>query len=70
LNIENLFFITPRSSSIIPHSKPRIPNVPFPDGLGVDGDGAHAAHEHIFIPDIARRAARAPDALALDKQEF
>jgi len=41
LNIENLVFIAPRSSSIIPHSKPCIPDVPVLNGLGVDGDGAH-----------------------------
>jgi len=27
------------------------------DGLGVDGDGAHARHEHIIIDDIPRRGA-------------
>ena len=27
------------------------------DGLGVDGDGAHAPHEHIIIDDIPRRGA-------------
>jgi len=27
------------------------------DGLGLDGDGAHTAQEHILIPDIARRGA-------------
>jgi glutamate carboxypeptidase len=27
------------------------------DGLGIDGDGAHANHEHILIDDIARRGA-------------
>jgi glutamate carboxypeptidase len=27
------------------------------DGLGVDGDGAHAAHEHIHADAPARRAA-------------
>lgn len=27
------------------------------DGLGIDGGGAHAANEHIFISDIARRGA-------------
>ena len=27
------------------------------DGLGIDGDGAHAAHEHIISTDIARRGA-------------
>ncbi len=32
-------------------------NVPVLDGLGVDGDGAHAAHEHILIQDIAPRTA-------------
>jgi glutamate carboxypeptidase len=31
--------------------------VPTLDGLGVDGDGAHAAHEHIVLSDIPRRAA-------------
>jgi glutamate carboxypeptidase len=30
-------------------------NVPVLDGLGVDGDGAHAAHEHILVSDLARR---------------
>jgi glutamate carboxypeptidase len=30
--------------------------VPVLDGLGVDGEGAHAEHEHIIISDIARRA--------------
>ena len=32
-------------------------NVPVLDGLGVDGDGAHAAHEHILTADISRRGA-------------
>jgi glutamate carboxypeptidase len=27
------------------------------DGLGIDGDGAHATHEHIVMDDIARRGA-------------
>jgi len=27
------------------------------DGLGIDGDGAHAAHEHIILDDIPRRGA-------------
>jgi glutamate carboxypeptidase len=27
------------------------------DGLGIDGDGAHATHEHILIDDIPRRGA-------------
>lgn len=31
--------------------------VPVLDGLGVDGSGAHAEHEHILIRDIPRRAA-------------
>jgi glutamate carboxypeptidase len=31
--------------------------VPVLDGLGVDGGGAHAAHEHILTSDIARRGA-------------
>ena len=30
-------------------------NVPVLDGLGVDGDGAHAAHEHIALPDLTPR---------------
>ena len=30
--------------------------VPVLDGLGVDGDGAHAAHEHIMVSDIVLRA--------------
>jgi glutamate carboxypeptidase len=31
--------------------------IPTLDGLGVDGDGAHAEHEHILIDDLPRRAA-------------
>jgi len=31
--------------------------VPVLDGLGVDGAGAHAEHEHIIVSDIPRRAA-------------
>ena len=31
--------------------------VPTLDGLGVDGDGAHAEHEHILVDDLPRRAA-------------
>ena len=27
------------------------------DGLGIDGDGAHAVHEHIIVDDIPRRGA-------------
>lgn len=30
-------------------------NVPVLDGLGVDGDGAHAAHEHIDLRDLTPR---------------
>ncbi len=29
--------------------------IPVLDGLGIDGDGAHATHEHIIVDDIARR---------------
>lgn len=32
-------------------------DVPTLDGLGVDGAGAHADHEHIIVSDIPRRAA-------------
>jgi len=32
-------------------------NVGVLDGLGVDGDGAHATHEHIIVDGISRRAA-------------
>ena len=31
--------------------------IPVLDGLGMDGDGAHAAHEHIIVDDIPRRGA-------------
>jgi glutamate carboxypeptidase len=31
--------------------------IPTLDGLGVDGDGPHAVHEHILISDLPRRAA-------------
>lgn len=30
--------------------------VPTLDGLGVEGDGAHASHEHILIPSLSKRA--------------
>ncbi len=30
---------------------------PVLDGLGIDGDGAHATHEHIILEDIPRRGA-------------
>jgi glutamate carboxypeptidase len=29
--------------------------IPVLDGLGIDGDGAHASHEHIIVDDIPRR---------------
>ena len=32
-------------------------DVPVLDGLGVDGGGAHAANEHIFVSDIVPRGA-------------
>ncbi|GAC1437033.1 MAG: hypothetical protein NVSMB68_08960 [Thermoanaerobaculia bacterium] len=31
--------------------------IPTLDGLGVQGDGAHAEHEHILVVDLPRRAA-------------
>jgi glutamate carboxypeptidase len=31
--------------------------VPVLDGLGVQGDGAHAAHEHIVMDDVPTRGA-------------
>jgi len=31
--------------------------IPTLDGLGVEGDGAHAVHEHVILDDIPRRAA-------------
>ena len=31
--------------------------IPVLDGLGINGDGAHAVHEHIEVADIARRGA-------------
>jgi len=31
--------------------------IPILDGLGIDGDGAHAIHEHIIVDDIPRRGA-------------
>lgn len=27
------------------------------DGLGIEGDGAHAAHEHIIVDNISLRGA-------------
>ena len=38
--------------------------IPTLDGLGVDGDGAHALHEHILVEDIPRRLALAAGLLA------
>ena len=32
-------------------------DVPVLDGLGIDGDGAHASHEHILLSNIAPRTA-------------
>lgn len=32
-------------------------DVPILDGLGIEGDGAHAAHEHIIVDKIAERGA-------------
>ena len=32
-------------------------NVPVLDGLGIDGDGAHAVHEHILVRNITQRTA-------------
>jgi glutamate carboxypeptidase len=31
--------------------------VPTLDGLGADGDGAHAEHEHVLLPSLPVRAA-------------
>jgi glutamate carboxypeptidase len=31
--------------------------IPTLDGLGADGDGAHAEHEHVYLPSLATRAA-------------
>ena len=55
-------FIPPDTSIFAPAVtgvSPRIAamGVPTLDGLGVDGAGAHAEHEHIVIDDIPRRAA-------------
>jgi glutamate carboxypeptidase len=33
--------------------------VPTLDGLGADGDGAHAEHEHVLVPSLPERAALA-----------
>jgi len=37
--------------------------VPVLDGLGIEGDGAHAAHEHITVDNIARQGAVLSDSL-------
>ena len=31
--------------------------VPTLDGLGAEGEGAHAAHEHVLVDSLPRRAA-------------
>jgi glutamate carboxypeptidase len=38
--------------------------VPTLDGLGADGDGAHAEHEHVLIPSLPVRAALAAGLIA------
>lgn len=38
--------------------------VPTLDGLGADGDGAHAEHEHVLLPSLAERAALAAGLIA------
>ena len=38
--------------------------VPTLDGLGADGDGAHAEHEHVLIPSLPERAALAAGLIA------
>jgi glutamate carboxypeptidase len=38
--------------------------VPTLDGLGADGDGAHAEHEHVKIPSLPERAALAAGLIA------
>lgn len=38
--------------------------VPTLDGLGADGDGAHALHEHVLIPSLPERAALAAGLIA------
>ena len=38
--------------------------VPVLDGLGIDGDGAHATHEHIVVDNIAQRGALVAGLLA------
>ena len=38
--------------------------VPTLDGLGADGDGAHAEDEHVLIPSLPERAALAAGLIA------
>ena len=38
--------------------------LPTLDGLGADGDGAHAVHEHVLIPSLPERAALAAGLIA------
>jgi glutamate carboxypeptidase len=38
--------------------------LPTLDGLGADGDGAHALHEHVLIPSLPERAALAAGLIA------
>jgi glutamate carboxypeptidase len=38
--------------------------LPTLDGLGADGDGAHAIHEHVLIPSLPERAALAAGLVA------
>ena len=38
--------------------------LPTLDGLGADGDGAHALHEHVLIPSLPDRAALAAGLVA------
>ena len=38
--------------------------LPTLDGLGADGDGAHAIHEHVLIPSLPERAALAAGLIA------
>ena len=41
--------------------------IPVLDGLGVDGDGAHAAHEHILASAIPRRGALIAGLIAIQR---
>jgi glutamate carboxypeptidase len=38
--------------------------VPTLDGLGAEGEGAHAAHEHVWVESLPRRAALVAGLLA------